>query len=176
MDHEQECTLRGHSATVNCVAYSPDGKHIVSGSADKTVKVWDSQTGKEECTLTGHSNWVRRVQFSDDGLQIISGGSDGTVRFWDLASGQQVRQVSGREFTFVEGNNASKHKAGRHILTASNDMLLIYEGDAEGDVASAVACFKAPQHISSMRSNGSNICVGCDGGAVCILQALFLAA
>ena len=89
-----------------------------------------------------------------------------------MASGQQVRQVSGREFAFVEG----KHQAGRHILTRSNDMLLIYEGDAKGDAASAVACFKAPQPISSVRCNGSNICVGCSGGAVCILQAPFLAA
>ena len=93
-----------------------------------------------------------------------------------MVSGQQVRQVSGSEFAFVEGNDASKHQAGRHILTASKDMLLIYEGDAEGDAASFVACFKAPQKISSVRSNGSNICVGCTGGAVCILQALFLAA
>ena len=98
------------------------------------------------------------------------------MRFWDVASGQQVRQVSGSEFAFVEGSDASKHQAGRHVLTASNDMLLIYEGDAEGDAASAVACFKAPQHISSVRCNGSNICVGCSGGAVCILQAPFLAA
>jgi hypothetical protein len=99
------------------------------------------------------------------------------VRFWDVASGQQVLQVSGSEFAFVEGNDASKHQAGRHILTASNDMLhLIYEGDAKGDAASAVACFKAPQPIKSVRCNGSNICVGCSGGAVCILQAPFLAA
>ena len=131
---------------------------------------------EQECTLRGHSVGVRRIQFSDDGLQVISGSDDGMVRFWDVASGHQVRQVSGREFAFVEGNNASKHQAGRHILTASDDMLLIYEGDAEGDAASAVACFKAPQPISSVRCNGSNICVGCRFGAVCILQAPFLAA
>ena len=88
-----------------------------------------------------------------------------------MASGQQVRQVSGSEFAFVEVNDASKHQAGRHIRTASN-LLLIYEGDA----ASAVACFKAPQPISSVRCNGSNIFVGCKGGAVCILHAPFLAA
>ena len=45
--HEQECTLRGHSSYVFSVAYSPDGKHIVSGSGDKTVKIWDSTTCKE---------------------------------------------------------------------------------------------------------------------------------
>ena len=49
--HEQECTLTGHSDPVYSVAYSPDGKHIVTGSEDSTVKVWDSQTGKEVTVL-----------------------------------------------------------------------------------------------------------------------------
>ena len=45
-DFWQECTLTGHSFWLNSVAYSPDGKHIVSGSDDTTVKIWDSTTGK----------------------------------------------------------------------------------------------------------------------------------
>ena len=52
--HEQECTLTGHSREVYSVAYSPDGKHIVTGSEDSTVKVWDSQTGKEVSVLFCH--------------------------------------------------------------------------------------------------------------------------
>ena len=52
--HEQECTLTGHSRPVHSVAYSPDGKHIVSGSYDKTVKIWDSTTGKEVSVLVCH--------------------------------------------------------------------------------------------------------------------------
>ena len=47
MVDEQECTLTGHSFRVTSVAYSPDGKHVVSGSFDNTVKVWDAATGKE---------------------------------------------------------------------------------------------------------------------------------
>ena len=52
--HEQECTLTGHAFSVASVAFSPDGKHIVSGSVDNTVKVWDSQTGKEVNVLVCH--------------------------------------------------------------------------------------------------------------------------
>ena len=42
-----QCTLTGHSDSVYSVAYSPDGKHIVSGSRDSTVKIWDAQSGEE---------------------------------------------------------------------------------------------------------------------------------
>ena len=48
---EQECTLTGHSNWVTSVAYSPDGKHIVSGSYDSTVKVWNAATGKQVRTV-----------------------------------------------------------------------------------------------------------------------------
>jgi hypothetical protein len=97
------------------------------------------------------------------------------VRFWDVASGQQVRQVLLDGFSFVEGVS-DQHQAGRHILTVSDDMLLIYEGGTEGEAASAVACFKAPKKIASARCYGGSICVGCYSGAVCILQAPFLSA
>ena len=56
--HEQECTLTGHSNWVLSVAYSPDGKHIVSGSDDRTVKVWDAQTGKEVSVLVCHRPFI----------------------------------------------------------------------------------------------------------------------
>ena len=97
------------------------------------------------------------------------------MRFWDVASGQQVRQVLGKQFALVEGD-AAQHQAGRHILTARGNMLLIYDGGAEEEAASAVACFRAPEGIETVHCYGGSICVGCGGGAVCILQAPFLAA
>ena len=57
--------------------FSPDGQHIVSGSGDRTIRVWDAMTGETAASpFTGHADWVRSVEFSPDGQHIISGSGD----------------------------------------------------------------------------------------------------
>jgi WD40 repeat protein len=66
------------------VAYSPDGKRIVTGSDDKTAKVWDADTGRELHTLTGHTGSVLRVAYSPDGKRIVTGSWDKTAKVWQV--------------------------------------------------------------------------------------------
>lgn len=77
-----------HSKSVNSVAFSPDGKRIVSESTDKTVKIWDVSNDKELKTLRGHSAEVKSVFFSPDGKQIVSGSGNTTIKYWDVKSGK----------------------------------------------------------------------------------------
>ena len=77
------------------MAFSPDGKRIVSGSEDKTVKVWDAATGQETLTLKGHTGAVTSVAFSPDGKRIVSGSEDKTVKVWDAATGQETLTLKG---------------------------------------------------------------------------------
>jgi len=85
-DGEETLTLKGHSGPVTSVSVSPDGKRIVSGSWDNSLKVWDAQTGQETLTLEGHSSYVTSVSFSPDGKRIASGDNDRTVKIWDISS------------------------------------------------------------------------------------------
>jgi WD40 repeat protein len=65
------------------VALSPDGKRVVSGSNDRTVKVWDARTGREELTLTGHTDAVASVAVSAAARRIVTVSRDGGMRVCD---------------------------------------------------------------------------------------------
>src|SRR5262249_17174874 len=79
-----------HTGTVVDVAFSPDGKWIVSGSRDGTVKLWDAADGQVLHTFKnrGHAGDINCVAFSPDGKLIASAGDDVTIRLWDVQTGQ----------------------------------------------------------------------------------------
>ena len=76
---------------VYSVAYSPDGTKIVSGSRDKTVKIWNANTGLYLKTLKGHTESVNSVAYSPDGTKIISGSDDETIKIWDANTGKCLK-------------------------------------------------------------------------------------
>jgi WD40 repeat protein len=83
-------TLEGHSGSVHSVVFSRDGSRLASGSGDKTVRVWDVQTGQCQHTLEGHSDGVGSVVFSRDGSRLASGSWDCTVRVWDVITSTEL--------------------------------------------------------------------------------------
>jgi len=104
--------LKGHTDAVLDVAFSPDGKTIVSASADLTARIWDAETGKELKKLEGHldlqvlknvPSWLKNqksavnsVAFSPDGKKIATGGTDGILIIWDAESGKILQKIAGQ--------------------------------------------------------------------------------
>jgi WD40 repeat protein len=80
-------TFEGHSSTVNSVVFSHDSTRLASASWDRTVKVWDANSGMCLQTLEGHSSTVSSVVFSHDSMRLASASHDGTVKIWDASSG-----------------------------------------------------------------------------------------
>ncbi|KAF7377851.1 WD40 repeat-like protein [Mycena sanguinolenta] len=93
-----ECKGISLTEDVSSVTFSPDGTHVVSGSFDKTVRIWDTTTGAELTRMEGHSDHVCSVAFSPDGACVVSGSDDKTVRIWDVTTGAEVTKIVGHRY------------------------------------------------------------------------------
>lgn len=87
----------GHTDPIHAVVYSPDGKYILTASADYTAILWDVTTGKMLHQLKRHTGAVVTAQFSADGKYIATGSADSTVLIWDALTGNLLQQLKGHD-------------------------------------------------------------------------------
>jgi RNA polymerase sigma factor (sigma-70 family) len=85
--------LAGHTDMIQSVAFSPDGKLLVSGSEDRTVRLWEVATDKELRRLAEQPRGVVAVEFAPDGQTLASVGQDGVVRLWDVGTGKELHRL-----------------------------------------------------------------------------------
>ena len=113
--------LEGHDNAVFCVAVTPDGKMVVSGSMDNTLKMWDLETGQCRATLEGHEDHVRDVAITRDGKTVLSSARHTALKVWDVESATCVA-------TLDTGDNNNWGVAvsvdGRKVVSAPSDLIL----------------------------------------------------
>ncbi|KAI5117934.1 hypothetical protein M0805_009442 [Coniferiporia weirii] len=108
---------------VLCAAYSPDGRHIVTGSDDCTLQVWDAQTGIAiGGPLRGHSDFVQSVVYSPDGRHVVSGSDDYTLCIWDAHTGDLIRQPLVGHLDCI--NAVAISPDGKFVVSGSDDSTL----------------------------------------------------
>lgn len=118
-----QVVMEGHTSYVWCVAFSPDGKRIVSCSDDITIRIWDAETGKQVGKeLDEHTNAVLCVAFSPDGKVLASSSDDETIRLWDAATGAQ------------RGSPLKGHKDGILWIAFSPDGNLLASASSDNTV------------------------------------------
>lgn len=87
-------TFYGHTKSVAAVTFSPSSNLLVSGSKDKTVRLWDTTSGSALQTLSGHDMQVEDLSFAPDGRLVASASADDTVRLWDVRTNAGIRTLN----------------------------------------------------------------------------------
>lgn len=120
------CSYRGHTAAIHDLAWSPDGRHIIS--AGKTVQVWEASTGRRLCLYEGHSRDILKVFWLSHGSLIASVGKDKTIQVWNPANGKKVMTFRSHSGSF---NGAMASPDGQYIATSTNKEIQIWEMKTE---------------------------------------------
>lgn len=159
--------LRGHLEPILAVAFSPDGKKILTGSCDKTAKLWDVETGKVEKIYAGHSSEVTAVAFSPDGAKILTGSNDHTAKLWDLVTQKVEKTFIGHaaEVTSVAFSTESESDSLK-ILTGSKDNTAKTWDVASGETEKTFIGHLAAVNAVAYSLDGSKILTGSSDNTV----------
>ena len=167
------------SDLVYCVAFDPQKPNILAScSRDKTIKIWDIESGSCLSTLAGHTGWVTQLEFIDADT-VVSSSDDGTTRAWNVATGMQKAEFEGDKFSFTKSSGA-KQTVGPYVVTKKDNLVLVHQTHAlthnepTAENNHAVAFFRAPGVVQTLECAGDRIAVGCQNGEVPLLQAPWL--
>jgi eukaryotic-like serine/threonine-protein kinase len=146
-----------------CAQFSPDGEHIVAGSQDGTVFVWEASGGKVVSKFTAHDQAIRSAEFSRDGQRLVTASDDGTARVWDPRSGRPLTPPLPHEGPVVA---AHFHPAGEWLVTGSSDGTARLWKTQGGGAASEPFRHGGPVNEATFSRDGALLLTASDDGTV----------
>ncbi|MBW2708813.1 MAG: WD40 repeat domain-containing protein [Deltaproteobacteria bacterium] len=162
--------LKGHDNVVFSLAFSPDSRFLASGSADKTVRVWDVSRKRAVHTLKGHKNYIYALAWFPDGKRLISGSFDHTLMIWDPKTGRRIKTLTGHGDDVV---SVAVSPDGRHIVSGSDDKTLRLWDGRSGAFVKVLAEQNQTVDSLSFSPDGREILTGHGNGSGACENNLF---
>ena len=153
----ERANLAGHKGPVRAVAFSPDGRRVLTGSFDSTAILWDAATGAAVAMLAGHKNYVWAVAFSPDGQRVLTGSLDGAAILWDAATGAAVATLAGHNGPV---RAVAFSPDGKRVLTGSYDYTAILWDAATGAAVATLEGHKGPVNAVAFSPDGKRVLTG----------------
>jgi WD40 repeat protein len=159
-------TLLGHDAPIVALAFSADGARIVTGSADKSARVWDLRDAKfpEVARFTGHTAAVTAVAFNTDAAQVLSGSADKSLKLWTVSDAAEVMNFAGHTAAIV-----GCAMPGNQPLSASADKSVRVWNMTNGQAARTITLPGAATSLALSR-DAARLAVGVADNSVAVHQ------
>ncbi|RLS47716.1 MAG: hypothetical protein DWH87_06490 [Planctomycetota bacterium] len=160
---------QAHDDVVHAARFSPDGRRIASGGADKYLRTFDIASMKPLRRFEGHTNYLLGVAWKGDGLEIASAGADAAVKVWDADSGDQKQSIGGftRHVTAVEYRGATDE-----IVSTSGDKQVRVHNASNGGLARTIPSVPAWLHGLDVTASGEIVAAGSADGTVHVWNAI----
>jgi len=151
-----------HEGPVYGLVFTTDGKRIISGGADGTVKIWNVDDGSLENTLDAHEGAVYALALREDGTALASGGADGKVKIWAPTTGKLLRIISGH----VRAVRALAWSPDGRLLASGGDDRLIQVWRDDGSQAASIVGHDEPITGLMWTRDGKSLISGAADGLV----------
>ena len=153
---------------INALAFSPDGKTLVSSSSDATIRIWNVSTGALLKAFKGHTKGVNSAAYSPDGKTIVSAGANKTVRIWNAATGALLNTLEGHT---RDVNSAAYSPDSKTIVSAGNDSAVRIWNAESGAPLHTLEGHRGDVNSAAYSPDGNTVASGNDDNTVRIWNA-----
>jgi WD40 repeat protein len=158
---------KAHESDLFCIAFAPDGKLLASGSADKTVRLWELESLKPAGELTGHTDWVRSLDFSPDGLILATASDDETIRRWNLETEKEIDRFVGHDKYVL---SVKHHPTEPLIVSGGKDRTIRFWDLTTGEERQQLSVLNGWVRSLCFSADGNLIAVAGDDPRVVLLE------